>query len=126
ERDELGGGAENVRDAASDALAQLEDLLDVRLAAAALGRVAVEPRANRVDRRLRERAGGARVQVRVALEDGELRACLLEVHPTTASTGAWSDSTRPSTTRRSSGHAEGPSRSSSPRTRIWSMLPASG
>ena len=110
----------------ADSLPQLDHLLDVRLAAPALRQVALEPCPKRVDGRLRERAVRAGVEVGVALEDGELGAGLLVSHSTIASTGAWSESTRPSMTRRSSGHADGPSRSSSPRTRIWSMLPASG
>src|SRR4029077_10780346 len=39
---------------------------------------------------------------------------------TSASTGAWSERTRPSTVLRSTGQAAGPSRSVSPRARIWS------
>ena len=53
----------------------------------------------------RERPERARVQVRDPLEHREERARLLGRHPTVTSTGAWSERTAPSTTRRSSGQA---------------------
>ena len=80
ERDELRRGAEHRGEPAADPLPQLEHLLDVRLAAPALGQVALEPCPERVDGRLRERAVRAGVEVRVALEDGELGAGLLVRH----------------------------------------------
>ena len=83
-----GGGAEDGGEAGADALPLLEDLLDVRRAAAALGQVALEPRPGCLDRGSRQRPDRAGVEVRVALEHRELRACLVERHSTTASTGA--------------------------------------
>ena len=88
ERDELGGSAEDGGDALADALPRLEDALDVRLAAPALREVALEPGPDRVAGRPRERAARAGVEIRVAVEDGELRPSLVVCHSTTASTGA--------------------------------------
>src|SRR6478672_3133761 len=72
---------------------------------------------HRVGRRTRDRPVRARVEIRVALEHGELRAGFLEGHPTWSSTGAWSETSRPSTLRRSSGHTSG-GVDGRPRTRI--------
>src|SRR5205823_5426521 len=126
EGDELRGGSQDCCDPAADSLSHLPDLLDPGRPAAALRKIALEPSPRSVDGRLRQRPVRACVEVREALQDGKLRPRLLERHSTTASTGAWSERTRPATARRSSGHAVGPSASSSPPTRIWSMLPARG
>jgi hypothetical protein len=55
------------------------------------------------------------------LERGRLADVLERHHPTTASTGAWSERSMPPTRLRSSGHGSGPRSSASPRTRIWSI-----
>ena len=54
ERDELRRGAEHGGDLAANSLPQLDHLLDVRLAAPTRCLVALEPRSERIDGRLRE------------------------------------------------------------------------
>ena len=84
-----GDGPEHRREAAADALSQLEQLLDVRPSPLRpCGQIALELRPRRVDGRPRQRPARARVEIRVALEHRELRAGLLERHSTTTSTGA--------------------------------------
>ena len=88
ERDELRGGPENGGDTPADALSRLEQLFHASLAAPALGQIALELCPHCVDGRLRERPARPGVEIRVALENGELRPSLLGCHSTTASTGA--------------------------------------
>ena len=71
----------------SGALPQGEHFFEVSLTAAALLEVTTVELRHRLDRRARERAVRAGVQVRVALEDRELSSGLLEGHATRASTG---------------------------------------
>ena len=101
-------------------VAQREHLLDIGLPAAAAVEVPLLPGGHRLERRAREWAHRPGIQERQALEDGELRAGLLEVHVSDLSTGAWSESSMPFRRRRSSGQTcSGPA--SSPRTRTWSI-----
>ena len=88
ERHPLGLDAEDRSECLARSLAQLEHLLDVLLAGSAFIEVTLRLRDERVDGRARKRPVRARVQIRVALEDRELRACLLVGHPTVSSTGA--------------------------------------
>src|SRR5205823_5715014 len=98
---------------------------DPLVAAAPVPRIELDGVHDRRCGRACERAGRSGVQVRVALEHGELSARFLERHPTLTSTGAWSESSLPPTRRRSDGHATG-AEDGRPRTTIWSMLSASG
>ena len=61
-------------------VAQPRELLDVRHPAAALLEIAREPRLRRLDRRARQRPVRAGVEVRLALEHGELGASGLVIH----------------------------------------------
>ena len=100
--------------------AQREHLVDVGLAAAAPLEVGVVAGFHRLDRRARNGAHRAGVQVRDPFEGGELRAGFVEIHCRDRSTGAWSDRSMPFRVRRASGHT---SRVPGfpPRTRMWSI-----
>ena len=67
---------------------QRQHALEVRLAGSSIAQVALCLLDDCCDGRAMERPRRSRVQVRVALEHGELCACLLEGHPTRSSTGA--------------------------------------
>ena len=75
-----------------------------------------EPRRHRGGRPLRQRPDRARVEVREALEHGELGANLVERHVILTSTGEWSLTTTPLTRRREIGQRSG-ALASAPRTR---------
>ena len=81
----------------------------------------------RLDRRAAEAGRRSRCSGRRPLEDGQLGTDGVEVHGRiiSASSGAWSESSRSPSRRRSSGQASGRRTSSRPRTRIWS-IPWSG
>src|SRR5439155_25551832 len=106
-------------------IAQVEHALEVLLAASPVLEITSCLLDERVDRYPRKRPICPRVQVGEPLEDGKLRACFFRRHSTVSSTGAWSESNRLPKRRRSSGQAAALP-ASSPRTMIWSMLPASG
>src|SRR5205823_57127 len=112
---------EHRRQAPPRLVAQLQDAVDVGLPAAPRLQLALRLRDERLDGRPCERPTAACIEVRVAREHRELRAGLVERHPTRASTGAWSESRRPPTRRRSSDQTEA-GVTGRPRTRIWSML----
>src|SRR5581483_5184182 len=125
ERDRAWSDVEHSREPRARLVAQRDHPLVVR----GPSPPALEVGARLLDDSLRgrpcERAVRARVQIREALEHRELRPRFLEVHPTVASTGAWSERSFPSMRRRSAGQATG-GVDGRPRTRIWSMLAASG
>ena len=99
-------------------LALLQRALEVRTARAALLQLEALDGLHRLDRRPRQRAERARVQVRIALQHRQAAADGYEVDAITASTGAWSERTASPSRCRASGHACGPRSSSKPRTRI--------
>ena len=105
ERHLLRFGVDERRERTSELLAGGDRLLEVRHAGPALGEIAGDPRRHRLRDRPRERAEGARVEVRDPLEHREERSRLVERHrastSTTQSTGGWSESTTPSVVRRS-------------------------
>ena len=80
ERDLLGRRADDRRKPGAHLLAQPGKLVDVRHPATALLEVAREPRLRRLDRRARERAVRAGVEVCGVVEDGELRAGCVVIH----------------------------------------------
>ena len=80
QRDVLGADADERGDVRPQLLAHLEEAREPREAAATLADAGLLLRAHRVDRPARERADAPGLEVGVALEHGELRACLLEGH----------------------------------------------
>jgi hypothetical protein len=102
QRDVLGRHADRCGQPGAHALAKLEHGVDVRLPTAAELEVGELLGRHRLDGRTRERAHRARIQIGDLVEDGELRAGFVEVH-SSSSIGGWSDSSMPSTRRRSSG-----------------------
>src|SRR4029077_2636440 len=88
ERDEFRRGSQDGGETRTSTLSLLEDPLDVCSATAALDQVELEACFDCLDVGPRQGSDRAGVEIRVALEDGELRACLVERHSTTASTGA--------------------------------------
>ena len=106
-------GGDDVGEPCAKSIPQPHHLLEVRQAAAPLEGVPLQRRADGVERRARHRPKGAGVEIRDPLQHGELPPRLLERHPTSRSTGAWSDSTRPFCTRRERSHrGAGPPRAS--------------
>jgi hypothetical protein len=87
ERDVLRSDLEHCGQRLSGALAQGDCLFEVRIPAATPFEVAAVELRHSIDGRARERAVRARVQVRIALEDGELGSGFLERQATLASTG---------------------------------------
>src|SRR5512133_3374563 len=87
ERNVLRSDLEHSGQRLSGALAQGKYLFEVRLPAATPFEVAAVELSHSSDGRAGERAVCARVQVRIALEDGELGSSLLERQATLASTG---------------------------------------
>src|SRR5262249_58454968 len=121
----LGGDLWHRGERSAASLSQGDDPLEISLPAATTLDVAPVEIRNRLGRRSRQRPVRACVQIRVALEDRELGAGLLERHEMLASTGVWSLRTRPSTRRRSTAHSVS-STLEAPRTRIWSMPLSAG
>ena len=88
ERHVLGRHADEGRELLPHGRPQLERTLEVRRPAAAVLEIGLLLGGHRLDRRAGERPVRARVQVGEPLEDGELRASLLEGHSNLVSTGA--------------------------------------
>jgi hypothetical protein len=80
---------------AAQLVAEAEHPREVRRTEPAALAVRAQLGVHRVERRPRQRAERAGVEVGVPLEHGEERPRLLEGHPTVTSTGAWSDRRRP-------------------------------
>ena len=130
DRAALGGGArerhlrrigvDEARERLTGLVPQRDRLLEVRQAASAVLGVVLDRLHERVRDGARERPERARVEVGDPLEHGEERAGLLEGHDVSvsmrASTTGWSESTTPSCTRCSRGHATTDS-TRAPRTR---------
>ncbi len=101
--------------------AELENALDPPLSAATVLEIVARLLDHGLGGGSCDRSVRTGVEVRVPVEHRELRAGFLERHPTWSSTGAWSESRRPSIRRRSSGQTTGVV-DGSPRTRIWSIV----
>ena len=99
ERDLLRLGSDDRGQRLSQLRSPLERPVEPGLAGPPLGEVACLFGLHRIDRRSRERPERSRVQIGRSLEHREERACLLDGHPTLASTGAWSDRSTPATVR---------------------------
>ena len=80
--------AEDRRECSARGLAELEHTLEVLRAGPAFLEVALFLRDERIDSRPRKRSIRARIQIRLALENRELRPGLFVRHPTVSSTGA--------------------------------------
>ena len=97
-------------------LPKLDHPLEERQATAPFLQLSAELALHRLEHRDRQRPHRAGVQVRDSLERREQRTGFLERHLISTSTGAWSESRRPSTRLRSTGQTAGdPARA--PRTR---------
>ena len=114
------GHADHGRELRPDSLAQLDRAREVVRPAPASLEIGFVALRHRGDRRGRQRAVRARVQVGEALEHGELPAGFVDGHSIVTSTGAWSDRSRPSRRLRSSGQRCA-CPEWAPRTRIWSI-----
>ena len=123
QRDLLGRRDQEARKRCAKLLPLGQHLLEVRAARAPVLELPPLDRLHRLDARARQGPERAGVQVGKALEHREALPDGYEVDATTASTGAWSESTTPSTIRRSTGQASGPRSSWALRTRIWSTPP---